>query len=57
LSGAINTGYLAMHYFRRSPDSMKGERDLIFTSSIGGLYPCALSPIYSGTKRTCETSS
>ncbi|CAG8942184.1 unnamed protein product [Penicillium salamii] len=50
MSGALYTSYLAMHYFRRSPESTKGDRHMIFTSSIGGLYPCALGPIYSSTK-------
>jgi NADP-dependent 3-hydroxy acid dehydrogenase YdfG len=51
VNGALYTGYLAMHYFRRSPEATKGERNLILTSSIGGLYPCMLTPTYSSTKR------
>lgn len=51
LSGALYTSYLAMHYFRRSPESTKGHRNLILTSSVGGLYPCVLAPTYSTTKR------
>lgn len=51
LDGIMYTSYLAMHYFRRSPDSTKGKRSLILTSSIGGLYPCVLSPVYTATKR------
>lgn len=51
LNGALYTSYLAIHYFRRSPDSTKGDRNLVLTSSIGGTYPCALAPVYSGTKR------
>ncbi|CAI7671740.1 hypothetical protein PCG10_004797 [Penicillium crustosum] len=50
LNGALYTSYLAMHYFRRSPESTKGHRNLILTSSIGGLYPCMLTPMYSSTK-------
>ncbi|KAG0153240.1 hypothetical protein PDIDSM_5090 [Penicillium digitatum] len=50
LNGALYTSYLAMHYFRRSPESTKGHRNLILTSSVGGLYPCMLTPVYSGTK-------
>ncbi|KAK4862597.1 hypothetical protein LT330_002730 [Penicillium expansum] len=50
LNGVLYTSYLAMHYFRRSPESTKGHRNLILTSSIGGLYPCMLTPVYSGTK-------
>lgn len=49
--GALYTSYLAMHYFRRSPDHTKGSRDLILTASIGGLYPCMLTPMYSASKR------
>lgn len=51
LNGALYTSYLAMHYFRRSPESTKGHRNLILMSSIGGLYPCMLTPVYSSTKR------
>lgn len=51
VNGALYTSYLAMHYFRRSPESTKGQRNLILTSSIGGLYPCMLTPVYSSTKR------
>lgn len=51
LDGALYTSYLAMHYFRRSPESTKGSRDLILTASIGGLYPCLLTPMYSASKR------
>lgn len=51
LNGALYTSYLAMHYFRRSPELTKGHRNLILTSSIGGLYPCMLTPVYSSTKR------
>ncbi|BCR98303.1 SDR family oxidoreductase [Aspergillus luchuensis] len=50
LTGAIYTSYLAMHYFRRSPEVTMGKRNLIITSSIGGLYPCMHTPVYSATK-------
>ncbi|KAJ5758098.1 Glucose/ribitol dehydrogenase [Penicillium nucicola] len=50
LKGVLYTSYLAIHYFRQSPEETKGERDLILTSSIGGLYPCVLTPVYSATK-------
>ncbi|KAF7719132.1 Uncharacterized protein PECH_001763 [Penicillium ucsense] len=50
LNGAVNTVYLAMHYFRRSSKPLSGMRNLILTSSIGGLYPCARTPVYSATK-------
>lgn len=56
LNGALYTSYLAMHYFRRSPESTKGHRNLILTSSVGGLYPCMLTPVYSGTKREWRSS-
>ncbi|OJJ68353.1 hypothetical protein ASPBRDRAFT_160312 [Aspergillus brasiliensis CBS 101740] len=50
LTGAIYTSYLAMHYFRRSPEETMGKRNLIITSSIGGLYPCMHTPVYTATK-------
>ncbi|KAJ5791721.1 uncharacterized protein N7518_008732 [Penicillium psychrosexuale] len=50
VNGALYTSYLAMHYFRRSPELTKGHRNLILMSSIGGLYPCMLTPVYSSTK-------
>ncbi|KAJ5206811.1 Short-chain dehydrogenase/reductase SDR [Penicillium cf. griseofulvum] len=50
VNGALFTSYLAMHYFRRSPEVTKGHRNLILTSSIGGLYPSMLTPVYSSTK-------
>ncbi|GAT21148.1 short-chain dehydrogenase [Aspergillus luchuensis] len=37
LTGAIYTSYLAMHYFRRSPEVTMGKRNLIITSSIDAL--------------------
>lgn len=51
LKGVLYTCYLAIHYFRQSPEETKGERNLILTSSIGGLYPCMLTPVYVATKR------
>jgi NADP-dependent 3-hydroxy acid dehydrogenase YdfG len=56
LNGALYTSHLAMHYFRRSPESTKRDRNLIFTSSIGGLYPCELIPVYVATKRKLNES-
>ncbi|KAJ6005382.1 hypothetical protein N7451_003326 [Penicillium sp. IBT 35674x] len=50
LNGAIHTSYLAMHYFRRSPPETRRSRHLVLTSSIGGLYPCMQTPVYSATK-------
>ncbi|KAJ5719168.1 hypothetical protein N7493_007623 [Penicillium malachiteum] len=49
-TGAIHTCYLAMHYFRRSPEETKGNRHLLLNSSIGGLYPCVQIPLYSAGK-------
>ncbi|KAE8157648.1 hypothetical protein BDV40DRAFT_292470 [Aspergillus tamarii] len=49
-TGAIYTSYLAMHYFRRSPEETKGNRHLVIMASIGGLYPCEHTPVYSATK-------
>ena len=57
VNGALYTSYLAMHYFRRSPELTKGHRNLILTSSIGGLYPCMLTPVYSSTKRRLRIDS
>lgn len=54
LDGALYTSYLAMHYFRRSPESTKGSRDLVLTASIGGLYPCLVAPMYSASKRESQ---
>ena len=51
INGAIYTSYLAVNYFRRSPESAKGSQSLLLTSSIGGLYPCMRTPVYSGSKR------
>ena len=51
LTGAIHTAYLAMHYFRRSPEETRGKRNLVLMSSIGGLYPCLHTSTYSATKR------
>jgi NADP-dependent 3-hydroxy acid dehydrogenase YdfG len=51
LNGVLYTSYLAIHYFRQSPEETKGERNLVLTASIGGLYPCLLTPVYSATKR------
>ncbi|KAJ5387186.1 hypothetical protein N7509_009727 [Penicillium cosmopolitanum] len=50
LNGAIYASYLAVNYFRRSPESVKGTQSLLLTASIGGLYPCMLTPVYSSSK-------
>lgn len=53
LKGVIWTTYLALHYFRQSPDKGKGS-SLVMTASCGGLYPSYYSPLYSAAK--CESS-
>lgn len=50
LNGVVFTSYLAMHYFRRSPDKGRGC-NLVMTASCGGLYPSHYSPLYTATKR------
>ena len=51
LRAMISTSYLALHYFRLSPEKGKGT-SLVMTSSCGGLYPSYYSPIYTASK--CE---
>lgn len=48
LKAVYTTSYLALHYFRRSPQS---DKALILTASCGGLYGCPGSAMYAGTKR------
>ena len=50
LNGVMLTSYLALHYFRRSPDHGKGA-NLVMTASCGGLYPSYYSPLYTASKR------
>lgn len=50
LNGVVFTSYLAMHYFRQSPDKGRGC-NLVMTASCGGLYPSQYSPLYTATKR------
>ncbi|KAI0011565.1 15-hydroxyprostaglandin dehydrogenase [Xylariaceae sp. FL0662B] len=49
LKGVVNTSYLAQHYFRANS---AGGSDcvLIITSSIAGIYPQEITPIYAATK-------
>ena len=54
LQAVISTSYLALHYFRQSPDKGKGA-SLVMTSSCGGLYPSYYSPMYTASK--CEIPS
>ena len=50
LNGVMLTSYLALHYFRRSPDHGKGT-NLVMTASCGGFYPSYYSPLYTASKR------
>ena len=50
LTGVFSTAYLAQHYFRLSPESAKGERNLVITASCGALYPSNYSPVYTAAK-------
>jgi NAD(P)-dependent dehydrogenase (short-subunit alcohol dehydrogenase family) len=50
LVGVFSTTYLAQHYFRLSPSSAKGNRNIVITASCGALYPSNYSPIYTAAK-------
>jgi NAD(P)-dependent dehydrogenase (short-subunit alcohol dehydrogenase family) len=50
LTGVFSTAYLALHYFRLSPESAKGDRNLVITASCGALYPSNYSPVYTAAK-------
>ncbi|KAI1800540.1 3-beta-hydroxysteroid dehydrogenase [Daldinia bambusicola] len=47
--GVIKTSYLAQHYFRANAN---GSNDcvLVMTSSVAGIYPQSITPLYSATK-------
>ncbi|OAG42900.1 hypothetical protein AYO21_02851 [Fonsecaea monophora] len=47
LYGAIWSSYLALHFFRKSPDR---TGRLVITSSQGGIYPTPLAPLYGCAK-------
>ncbi|KAI1099374.1 15-hydroxyprostaglandin dehydrogenase [Jackrogersella minutella] len=49
LKGVIKTSYLAQHYFRANANGGK-DCVLIMTSSIAGIYPQAVTPLYSAAK-------
>ncbi|KAI0841171.1 3-beta-hydroxysteroid dehydrogenase [Hypoxylon sp. FL0890] len=49
LKGTIKTSYLAQHYFRANTDGGK-DCVLIMTSSIAGIYPQAITPLYAAAK-------
>ncbi|XXG98854.1 hypothetical protein Hte_005184 [Hypoxylon texense] len=49
LKGVIRTSYLAQHYFRANANGSK-DCVLIITSSIAGIYPQAITPLYAASK-------
>ncbi|CAI6334837.1 unnamed protein product [Periconia digitata] len=49
LKAVIDTSYVALHYFRKSPKSDFSPA-LVMTASCGGLYPSEFCPMYSGSK-------
>ncbi|KAI0152105.1 3-beta-hydroxysteroid dehydrogenase [Hypoxylon sp. NC0597] len=49
LKGVIKTSYLAQHYFRANARSDK-DCVLVMTSSIAGIYPQAITPLYAAAK-------
>ncbi|KAF2465276.1 NAD(P)-binding protein [Lindgomyces ingoldianus] len=49
LKAVVNTSYLALHYFRKSPKDGSNPA-LVMTASCGGLYPSEFCPMYSGSK-------
>ncbi|KAI1460404.1 3-beta-hydroxysteroid dehydrogenase [Annulohypoxylon moriforme] len=49
LKGVIKTSYLAQHYFRANTNGAK-DCVLIMTSSIAGIYPQAITPLYAAAK-------
>jgi len=49
LKAVVNTAYLALHFFRKSPHKGK-DAALIATASCGGIYPSQFCPMYSAAK-------
>ncbi|KAI1417048.1 3-beta-hydroxysteroid dehydrogenase [Hypoxylon sp. FL1857] len=49
LKGVVKTSYLARHYFRASTSGGK-DCVLVMTSSIAGIYPQAITPLYAAAK-------
>ncbi|KAL7627922.1 hypothetical protein AAE478_002117 [Parahypoxylon ruwenzoriense] len=49
LKGVIKTSYLAQHYFRANANGGK-DCVLVMTSSIAGIYPQAITPLYAASK-------
>ncbi|OCL09601.1 3-beta-hydroxysteroid dehydrogenase [Glonium stellatum] len=49
LKAVVNTSYLALHYFWRSPHKGR-DAALVMTASCGGLYPSQFCPMYSAAK-------
>ena len=43
----VYSAYLALHYFRKTEG---GKGKLVFTSSMAGLYPAGLIPLYCAAK-------
>ncbi|ORY06910.1 hypothetical protein BCR34DRAFT_543058 [Clohesyomyces aquaticus] len=50
LKAVVNTSYLALHYFRKSPKDGGSSPALVMTASCGALYPSEFCPMYSGAK-------
>ncbi|KAI5925360.1 hypothetical protein F4810DRAFT_75735 [Camillea tinctor] len=50
LKGIVKTAYLAQHYFRGNTDSTAKDRVLVMTSSVAGIYPQDITPLYAATK-------
>ncbi|KAI2621170.1 3-beta-hydroxysteroid dehydrogenase [Hypoxylon sp. NC1633] len=49
LKGVIKTSYLARHYFRANANGGK-DCVLVMTSSVAGIYPQAITPLYAASK-------
>ncbi|KAF3061961.1 15-hydroxyprostaglandin dehydrogenase [NAD(+)] [Daldinia childiae] len=49
LKGITRTSYLAQHYFRANVNNGK-DCVLIMTSSVAGIYPQSITPLYSAAK-------
>ncbi|KAI1489641.1 hypothetical protein F5X96DRAFT_599395 [Biscogniauxia mediterranea] len=50
LKGIVRTAYLAQHYFRGNADGTAKDRVLVMTSSVAGIYPQDITPLYAATK-------
>lgn len=47
IRAVYTTSYLALHYFRQSPP---GDKSLVLTASVSGLYPGESIPMYTAAK-------